>query len=48
MNLDATLLEFIIDRVLWAVKSLYELYKLAFTPWEWHAATKDVLMIKLR
>ena len=48
LTLDSTLTEFIIDSGFWAGKSLYELCKLAFNSWEWHATTEDVLMIKLR
>ncbi len=29
--------DFLIDDGLWIGKSLYELYQLAYTPWEWHA-----------
>ena len=28
--------EFMIESGLWAGQSLYELYKKAFMPWEWH------------
>lgn len=40
MTLDISAGEFRIDdpASLWRGKSLYELYKEAYTPWEWHAA----------
>src|ERR1700730_5987875 len=38
MTLDISSGDFYIDDVesLWHGKSLYELYKQAYTPWEWH------------
>jgi pseudaminic acid synthase len=38
MTLDVKKAEFYIDdnKSLWKGNSLYELYKLAYTPWEWH------------
>ena len=38
MTLDKNKGEFFIDdkKSLWYGKSLYDLYKIAYTPWEWH------------
>lgn len=43
MTLDISEREFFIsdDNNLWQGKSLYELYKEAYTPWEWHKAIFD-------
>lgn len=40
MTLDISEREFMVEdpKSLWAGKSLYELYRLAHTPWEWHDA----------
>ncbi len=40
MTLDLAEREFVIDdaRSLWAGRTLYDLYREAHTPWEWHAA----------
>jgi N-acetylneuraminate synthase len=37
LTLDLKSPDFMIDGGLWKGKSLYELYEMAFTPWEWHA-----------
>ena len=36
LTLKSELPDFMIDTGLWAGHSLYELYKMAYTPWEWH------------
>ena len=36
MTIDCDNDEFMINEGLWSGKTLYELYKEAFTPWEWH------------
>lgn len=36
MTLDSRKPDFIIKGTIWDGKNLYELYKEAFTPWEWH------------
>ena len=36
MTIDCDNEEFMINEGLWSGKTLYELYKEAFTPWEWH------------
>jgi N-acetylneuraminate synthase len=43
MTLDLVSNEFVINAKdsLWSGQSLYELYKIASTPWEWHKAIKD-------
>jgi pseudaminic acid synthase len=41
LTLNSNLPDFTIDSGLWAGKTLYQLYKLACTPWEWHAALFD-------
>lgn len=38
MTIDVAHGEFINDQELWSGRSLYNLYKEAYTPWEWHAA----------
>ena len=41
LTLDSRLPDFMINDGLWAGRSLYELYQLAYTPWEWHEALFD-------
>jgi len=43
MTLDVKEGEFFIDdeKSLWKGKSLYDLYKIAYTPWEWHKPIMD-------
>jgi pseudaminic acid synthase len=41
LTLDSKLPDFMIDDGLWAGRSLYELYQLAYTPWEWHKPLFD-------
>ncbi len=43
MTLNLSTNEFFISdaKSLWKGKSLYDLYKEAMTPWEWHAAIKE-------
>ena len=43
MTLDLSEGEFFIDdeKSLWKGKSLYDLYKIAYTPWEWHEAIME-------
>ena len=36
MTLDSRKPDFVINGTIWDGKNLYELYKEAFTPWEWH------------
>ena len=38
LTLDLTSEDFMIQGGLWDGKSLYELYEMAYTPWEWHAS----------
>ena len=41
LTLNSDMPDFIIDSGLWAGNSLYELYKSAYTPWEWHQELFD-------
>lgn len=41
ITIDSNKTDFIIESGLWGGKSLYELYKSAFLPWEWHPALFD-------
>ena len=41
LTIDVDLPEFIIEDGLWQGQSLYELYKWAFMPWEWHKPLFD-------
>tara|TARA_B100000767_G_C19775419_1_gene542276 strand:+ start:3951 stop:5012 length:1062 start_codon:yes stop_codon:yes gene_type:complete len=38
LTLNLTSSDFMIEGGLWHGKSLYELYKMAYTPWDWHAS----------
>ena len=38
MTIDIAEGEFVVEQELWKGRSLYELYKEAYTPWEWHEA----------
>ncbi len=42
LTIDSNNEHFTIDEGLWEGKTLYELYKEAFTPWEWHQELFDV------
>ena len=36
MTIDSQKSDFIIDGTIWEGRNLYDLYKEAYTPWEWH------------
>jgi len=42
MTIDSRKSDFVIEGTIWEGKNLYELYKEAYTPWEWHEELMQV------
>ncbi len=42
MTLDSSRPEFVIDGTLWSGRRLYDLYREAYTPWDWQPRLQDV------